>query len=141
MIINFENKNIIGTKDYYLHDDKFCDFKYNYYENRIIFQTTTEDKSKMRTIIFENVLGFQMLSGDFWGRSPHIFDWELITMEDDDPLLSKIMNNPDAKNVLDLRISSFDKCVESKIYFTSGDTLDIVCEFINYEVTPNEFYK
>ncbi len=133
MRIDYSNKGIIDSKDIYVHDAVFTGFNYDYENNIIEFEAIEYYYKKHFKFKFCNVLGFEMLSCDFWGRSPHINVWYTSDTND----LSTKMKDIQREKKWELRLKDTNKWVESIISFISGDTLTIVCEYIEFE--ENEY--
>lgn len=129
MRIDYSNKEVIDSKDIYVHDAVFTGFNYDYENNIIEFEAIEYYYKKHFKFKFCNVLGFEMLSCDFWGHSPHINVWYISDTND----LSTKMKDIQREKKWELRLEDTSKWVESIIAFISGDTLTIVCEYIEFE--------
>ena len=125
MRIDYSNKEVIDSKDIYVHDAVFTGFNYDYENNIIEFEAIEYYYKKHFKFKFCNVLGFEMLSCDFWGHSPHINVWYISDTND----LSTKMKDIQREKKWELRLEDTSKWVESIIAFISGDTLTIVCEY------------
>ena len=133
MRIDYSNKEVIDSKDIYVHDAVFTGFNYDYENNIIEFEVIEYYYKKHFKFKFGNVFGFEMLSCDFWGHSPHINVWYTSDTND----LSTKMKDIQREKKWELRLKDTNKWVESIISFISGDTLTIVCEYIEFE--ENEY--
>lgn len=51
-------------------------------EKKLHLSIYNESNKKRRSIVFLNVIGFEMTSCDFWGSSPHILDFEYVEPKD-----------------------------------------------------------
>ena len=130
MIINNSNGNIINSKSVCLHDDIVKNLSFER-KNNILELLVKKDgfTDKTYTICFTGVLGFQMTACDFWGKSPHILDFEYV---DDSnrkmlPYLHSIKNDPINPNCKLLHDKEY---IETVLAFGSGDKLEVVCETI-----------
>lgn len=131
MIIDASNGNIINSKEVYIHDDILKEFTFNRAEKKLHLSIVKEEKfnSVRFSIDFLNVIGFEMTSCDFWGRSPHILDFEYVEKDNTTiiPKLFKMKNNNDYPFcTLDIQ----EEYIETIITFISGDQLIIACKSI-----------
>jgi len=129
MIIDKINKDIINTKDVYIHDDIFLDLRFVRDKHRLCLLFATEDETSTYEINFIDVLGFEMTSCDFWGWSPHVYSFVSIKSEEY-TIIPRLMEN----KFFDYAFESFaiDEYIETKIIFTSGDELIVACKAIEY---------
>ena len=131
MIIDTSNGNIINSKEVYINDDILEEFTFNRAEKKLHLSIVKEEKfnSVRFSIDFLNVIGFEMTSCDFWGRSPHILDFEYVEKDNTTiiPKLFEMKNNNDYPFcALDIQ----EKYIETIITFISGDRLIIACKSI-----------
>ena len=129
MIINKTNEAIINTKSIYIHDDILDDLKFNRKEHKLYLSLSTPTPKEMYTINFIDVLGFEMTSCDFWGWSPHIYDFASLTSEEY-TIIPKLMKNEHFDSAIGC--SEIEKYMEAKIIFISGDELVVACKSIEY---------
>lgn len=132
MIINYKNKDIIDSRQIYIHDSTFIGCNYHYLNNQISFQTKNECCNKIFAFKFFNVFSFKMKSFEPWGESPYVLDWETIK-DGDDYLLNEIVKEIDDNNYDLTRLKDYNELVSSIITLSSGDTLTIVAEYIEFE--------
>ncbi len=71
---NFEE---INTKEeFYIHDSIIHELRFDYQQKSIDFLIEPEvENGEIKHIIFENVIGMEMITADLWGKSPHVFDF------------------------------------------------------------------
>ncbi len=140
MKIDITNLDLLST-DIYIHDSIFYKMEFNYQSRekniRVELETPYISGGKRYNIDFYNVIGFDMVSCDFWGKSPHILDWE--PMKSDRKVLIKRLfeeqfsdKNYNASKLANRKESDF---IETLFTFTSGDRLRIACEYIVIENT------
>ena len=137
MRIDYSNKGIIDSKDIYVHDAVFTGFNYDYEKNIIEFEAIEYYYKKHFKFKFCNVLGFEMLSCDFWGRSLRILDWQSANFTKSEIVPKFLKLNNDDKNIYNCSRLKDNKYFETLFTFISGDTLTIVCEYIEFE--ENEY--
>lgn len=131
MKIDYKNKNVIND-EIYIHDSIFEGFSYKEEEKKIVIELENYCLKKSFKLQFCNALIFNCEMCEFWGKSPNILDWEV---SKDEPLIQKMKKKQKDNNELywtslvDLEKSY----VESRITLTSGDTIEIVCEYIEFE--------
>lgn len=130
MIIDSSNGNIINTKEIYLHDDILDELTFNRPQKHLVLSAIEcKENGKRFAINFLQVIGFEMTSCDFWGCSPHIFDFEYVIPSRQEliPRLfeTKSMENDPACQMIDRNLY-----IETKMIFTSGDHLIIACKSI-----------
>lgn len=73
MRIDKHNLHLLNTTEVHVHDDIYVGLQYDYESNRLLVRLLSEDEETKKTITFYNVIGYNMLACDFWGRSPHVF--------------------------------------------------------------------
>lgn len=141
MIIDYKNGDIINSQDVYLHDDIFKNMTYDHSKNEICIELETEvlnfDREKQRKycILFCNVIGIEATFCEFWGKSPHVFDFEFIDIKNE-KLLPKLTNKASVESEKNSRHIDYSKLgsktnfIETLFTMTSGDHIRIVCEKI-----------
>ena len=132
MIIDKKNCEIINSKEIYLHDALFYGIKYEYSDKKIYVQYQLDKYNKhmkYKKMIFCNVVAFEMTACEIWGKSPHIYDFEI---SKENNLIKKILQtNLELSNKL-------NECFETIITFSSGDRLVVSCEYIIVEEDTTE---
>lgn len=130
MIIDITCGKVINSKDVYIHDDIVEMICFSRKEKKlhlsILKQGIDEQKA---TIDFLQVIGFEMTACDFWGRSPHVFDFEYIPTSEQ-ILIPKLFEKKGDNNFPYCSLKDRDKYLETLITFTSGDQLRVACEEI-----------
>ena len=125
--IDYKNKEII--EKLYVHDAYFTGFKYDYPENRIYIEAIEYYYGKKFHITFHDVIFFEMQSLDFWGKSLRILDWELCAKKNSS--FAEIIEN-NKEDFKYARRKNVEDIIESVIVITSGDTLTIFCDNIDF---------
>lgn len=125
MRIDYKNKFIIDA-DISLHDAVLEKFNYDCINNKVSIELDdSEWRSRKVSLAFSNVLYFEMLSMDLWGKSPYIYDWELVDINENVMnLCNDKFENPGSKNI--------DKCFQTAFTLSSGNKLNIICEYIDF---------
>ena len=136
MRIDKSNATIINSKSIYIHDDKLSLLQFDRDKNILTMVLKQIWPIKFEyTIEFINVIGFEMTSCDFWGRSECILDFEYVEFEKQTiiPKLAKkwLSVEKDKDNAWLL-----ENQFETIITFSSGDTLIISCEHIQFNKAP-----
>lgn len=137
MRIDYHNKEIINK--IYTHDAVFKGFDYDYENNLIQFEMVEGYYKKRFKFIFHNVFGFKMASCDFWGKCLRTDTWHTADENEIAEELTEIKEKKRGRSedgkLLESksRLNSVEECVESTLYFISGDSLTIACEYIDFE--------
>ena len=129
MIINISNGELINSKKIYIHDDVFEELCFHRMKKKLHLSIYNESNKKRRSIVFLNVIGFEMTSCDFWGASPHILDFEYVE-EFDNIIIPKLFEQKKHMDCPFCSLLDQEKYFETIITFTSGDWLRIACESI-----------
>lgn len=158
MIINKDNS--LDIKKMLIHDDVILDFTFDRddriltlnlvdgYNNESYYRSERENRnekfawmfySNHYIIKFINVIGFEMTSCDFWGKSNRING---ISINENKELIDRliykandikgIIHNEDGSTKDDIKYINKDNFIEVRIEFISGDMLIVACEIINY---------
>ena len=131
MRINAENSTVINSKDISVHDWIFENMVFNYLKKEMsIYLIEDSGQNRKHILKLYNVLGFKMTTGDFWGKSLHILDWELV--EDNYILLDELFEEKEKYEYSSIRLDEKKLYIESIITLISGDKLIIVCEYIDF---------
>ncbi len=131
MKIDSKNTYIINSEMHF-HDYIFNEFKYDYEYNTIKTVLQSYLEGKFVRIEFFNVIGFNMISCDFWGRSPRISSIAVLE-KDEYTLIPKLYEEKIKKEYIFSRLKKQDDYFEIFIEFISGDRLIIACEYINID--------
>ena len=131
MKIENSNGNIINT-EIYIHDDIFNNLLYDKNSNtlRLLLSKSNECEDKYE-INYINVIAFEVTSCDYWGKSPHILDFEYVEYSNCKLLPAlyekqkKMPYNPEC------RLTYKKEYIDTIITFTSGDQMTVVCEYID----------
>ena len=129
MTINESNGYILNTGDIYIHDDMLLSLQFNKNEKTILlYLKKFADEKSEYTIKFNNVIGFDMTSCDFWGASERI-DWFSYLDKQERVLIPRLQKQwQDVPHVTS--IPSYDDYIEIDLSFISGDKLRIACTTI-----------
>ncbi len=130
---NFEE---INTKEeFYIHDSIIHELRFDYQQKSIDFLIEPEvENGEIKHIIFENVIGMEMITADLWGKSPHVFDFysEKFHKRQLIPKIFRKMH--ELKNHGEFsRLTVPEDYIELVIVGTSGDQFRIACEYLLWE--------
>lgn len=131
MKIDIYNANIINTKHVNIHDFIFEKLEFIYSEKNIYITLSTFDSEKQSTIIvFCNVVGINMVSCDFWGRSLHVLDWEFVD-GNKKWLTNNLYETKECHKYVNSTLDKPENYIETIMTLSSGDVLTIVCQYID----------
>lgn len=139
MKITYQNKNVI-EENISIHDALFEGFTYNY-DNKCIHLCVNEYHNGIKfNMNFVNVYGMEMFSYDAWGPGYNIMEWILVDSSED-RFMRCLLSSSEAYSFT--RLISKDKLLGTSFTLNSGDTLTIVCEYIEFseEVLSEEEVK
>lgn len=131
MKITYFNKNIIDNK-INIHDSIFRGFNYDDENKTLLLKMNNYCVNKVFTILFYNVLILNCEMCQFWGKSPNVLEWRVSKEE---TFIKKIIQKQNSNKELS-KYSLVDQrknYIETIITLTSGDTINIVCEYIEFE--------
>lgn len=134
MRITVSNCEVINSKDIYIHDRILEDFRF-FRNEKILHLEFSEDKQEQPaanrkfSVDFLTVIGFEMTSGDFWGSSPYVLDFEYIDRKSM-TLIPKLFDKKHQNNYQFCPLTDQADYFETVITFTSGDQLCIACKEI-----------
>lgn len=130
---NFEEINT--KKEFYIHDSIIHELRFDYQQKSIDFLIEPEvENGEIKHIIFENVIGMEMITSDLWGKSPHVFDFysEKFHKRQLIPKIFRKMH--ELKNHGEFsRLTVPEDYIELVIEGTSGDQFRIACEYLLWE--------
>ena len=137
------NGDIINTKNVSFHDDVLTLLEFNRDRKEICLSINKTDwgtVGEKYTVHFHGVIGFEMTSCDFWGPSSHIDCFAFLG--DDRVITPKLFKRKNEESATRLscflankKISDF---IETSIFFKSGDSLTIACEWIEMSATHGD---
>ncbi len=140
MIFDKTNARLINTKEVYLHDDSFVEFRFDRISYKAILCLYSY-KKHCYEITFHGVIGIEMTSCDFWGPSPHVLDFEFIETNNR-ILIPRLIAEEKKFPFPGSTPISNENYIETVLTFTSGDHFRIACESIeigdNYRKMPKE---
>ena len=131
MIINASNKEIINTRAVYIHDSIFTGFIYDYRNRQLDFTCENFYYKVRHTFVFKNVVLINMQSCSFWHSGRNILD---MSSKNDSSQLEELIELQNQHQDL-FQGSYLDRGIPYiivEILINSGDTLQIVCESIDY---------
>ena len=130
MKIDLHNAEVINTKKVYLHDGILTNMVFNRASKCLTLEIEFE-KEEQNVVRMDllNVACFEMTACDFWGPSPHILDFEYMK-EGECLLIPKLKRELEEIKENIMLKHNFKKLIETRMTFTSGDRLTIVCEEI-----------
>ena len=139
MIISDSNGKTIISNGVNLHDDILKNLSFDR-KNHILELLIRKENYENQTYIIKyiGVLGFQMTACDFWGKSPHILDFEYV--EHNARLLLQHLQSATEYDIKDIncKLNNCKSCIETVLTFGSGDRLTVVCECIDIGQSDNQ---
>ena len=130
---NFEAMNT--KEEFHIHDSIIHEFRFDYCQKRIDFLIEPYiSNGEIKHIIFENVIGMEMITSDLWGKSPHVFDFYSEKFHKRQ-LVSKIfgiMHEQKDQGEFS-RLTVPEDYIELLIEGISGDQFRIACEYLLWE--------
>ena len=133
MVIDYSNGEVVFLTSLNMHDHIFNGIQFDYGEKKIYAEITATGSSNQKYAIeFINVIGFEMVSCDFWGKSPHILDFEFIKPHEH-RLLKKLLEEGKNNNYFCSNLYRNKTYIETVLVFASGDRLTIACECIRVD--------
>lgn len=131
MVFDKSNAQRINSKEVYLHDDLFIEFRFERASNKAILLCLNRENGSY-VITFHDVIGIEMTSCDFWGPSPHIDTFVFVDSRKQ-VLISKLQEEYRKYSTPD--DLSFDSkyYIETVLYLISGDHFRVACKTIQIE--------
>ena len=131
MKIEYTNRNLIDN-ELNIHDAIFKGFIYDDMEKILLLELENYYLNKKYKLQFYNVLILNCEMCQFWGKSPNILDWEVC---DKNSLIQNMIKKQN-ENKESYKCSLVDikkSYLETIITLSSGDTITIVCEYIQFQ--------
>lgn len=131
MKIDYTNKNVIKD-EINIHDSIFEGFLYKENERMLLLKLNNYCLNRIFTLQFCNILILNCEMCQFWGESPNVLDWEV---SENEHLIKEIMKKQNNNKKL-YKYSLVDEemfYIETIITLTSGDTINIVCEYVEFQ--------
>ena len=120
------------------HDCIWNNLIFEYSSKQIIVQLlSNEETPRIIEVIFENVIAFNMICCDFWGKSPHI-DCIMIAEETGNNLIKHVFSEKEHCDYGVSCLKSKDDYIEATVSSISGDRLIIACECVICETGDGE---
>lgn len=130
---NFEAMNT--KEEFHIHDSIIHEFRFDYCQKRIDFLIEPyTSNGGIKHIIFENVIGMEMITSDLWGESPRILGLHSEEFEKRH-LVQKIfckMHEQEDHGEFS-RLTVPEDYIELLIEGISGDQFRIACEYLLWE--------
>lgn len=129
MLINNSNSNIINSNSFSLHDAILQNLNFNYFEKNLTIQLGVDGiPNSYLELNFSETIGFNITSCDFWGKSPHVLDFEYIEKNECELLSSLRETKTEFPYNPLCKLNEDEVFWECLFTFSSGDTLRVVCE-------------
>lgn len=130
--IDCENVDMVNSKEVCVHDAVFNGFMFDYENKVVTFEADENFNGNKIRLSFYNVLELKMGNYESWGESPYIFDL-CVEKYYNEMLLN---NDEDSNRCVKKHYSEeflFNRYIKSTLTLVSGDTLNIICEYIIYD--------
>lgn len=130
MTIDSSNGQIINSRDVYIHDCIFGNMFFRRDEKSLHLSLTKSWPVECKySIIYFQVIGFEMTSCDFWGADSRVLDFEYVP---NGILIPKLFSQR-KEEYSNCSLKEQQDYIETVLTFISGDTLRIACEKIIIE--------
>ena len=132
MKIYDSDSELIISRKIHLHDYIMTQLTFDRIKNEMMIHLISDGCTPYPKVLkFFNVVGFEMSSCDFWGSSPHIFDFEYVC-HDKRSVLPSLHRLGQEYGTIDPFCKILDTLdyIETRFTFSSGDRLNIACEYI-----------
>lgn len=130
MTIDSSNGQIINSRDVYIHDCIFGNMIFRRDEKSLLLSLTKSWPVECKySIIYFQVIGFEMTSCDFWGADSRVLDFEYVP---NGILIPKLFSQR-KEEYSNCSLKEQQDYIETVLTFISGDTLRIACEKIIIE--------
>lgn len=132
MRIDFSNCHVLNSNEINIHDDVLCNMHFDREkgELRVRLQKPLEGDREYE-IKFSNVIGVSISACNFWGRSPHVLDFEYV--EPNEQVLFPKLEHTRRERHPQCKLQTGTVFIETVMTFISGDVLNVVCEAITWE--------
>ena len=137
MKIDYKNKEIIRSRDVYVHDSTFEGFTYHEEEQKLSFRMKNWFLNKYFKIDFYNTIGINCQLCKLYGGGDSVADFDLWVGEE---LIEELKGMNDVKKFKNAHSLLDEKTDYIEAYFimNSGDEIRIACEYIIFEEEPLE---
>lgn len=131
MRIDFTNKRIIESEEISINDFDITSFFYDQIGNKIycIFRNDYIEKNCL--ITYSNVISVEIQSCNFLGDSFKVLNWKL-GEKSKSKTTTKVAKLKNA-DYLKPQFEECDRLVETILTFYSGNTITILCEYIDFK--------
>lgn len=131
MKIDIYNANVINTNNVNIHDYIFEKLEFIYSEKNIYITLSNFDSEQQsKIIVFYDVVGINMVSCDFWGRSLYVLDWEFVD-GNEKRLINKLFETKECHKYVNSTLEKPENYIETNMTLSSGDVLTIACRYID----------
>ena len=137
MKIDYKNKEIIRSRDVYVHDSTFEGFTYHEEEQKLSFRMKNWFLNKYFKIDFYNTIGINCQLCKLYGAGESVADFDLWVGEE---LIEELKGMNDVKKFKNAHSLLDEKTDYIEAYFimNSADEIRIACEYIIFEEEPLE---
>lgn len=137
MKIDYKNKEIIRSRDVYVHDSTFEGFTYHEEEQKLSFRMKNWFLNKYFKIDFYNTIGINCQLCKLYGGGDSVADFDLWVGEE---LIEELKGMNDVKKFKNAHSLLDEKTDYIEAYFimNSADEIRIACEYIIFEEEPLE---
>lgn len=129
MRIDYSNNNVINTTAVNFHDYILNDLCYDYQSRVLTMRLSHPSSTHHAELKFCNVLGVEITACDFWGVSPHVFDWISIDACNQ-TLIPRLRKEQEEKKYRFSNLKSSSDYLETVLITSSGNRFLIACEYI-----------
>jgi len=139
MRIDKTNLHLFQSEEAYFHDQLFLECSFNNVCKEIVVLIEDVKKKIQHKIIFNNVECFEMVGGESWGGNSvfsRVIDWWCVNQESE-TMLKKLKEKTNLFPIIGNSALDFDNYLQSRFLLETGNTLDILCEYI--EIDPIDY--
>lgn len=131
MRIDFTNKRIIESEEISINDFDITSFFYDQIGNKIYCIFRNDYIEKHYLITYSNVISVEIQSCNFLGDSFKVLNWKL-GEKSKSKTTTKVAKLKNA-DYLKPQFEECDRLVETILTFYSGNTITILCEYIDFK--------
>ena len=133
MKIDYKNKEIIRSRDVYVHDSTFEGFTYHEEQQKLSFRMKNWFLNKYFKIDFYNTINIDCKLCKFWGGGDSVADFNLC---DEGELTEELKKIQTTEGYIHSLLDDETNYIESYFIMNSGDEIRIACEYIIFEEEP-----
>ena len=131
MRIDFTNKLIIESEEISINDFDITSFFYDQIGNKIYCVFRNDYIEKHCLITYSNVIRVEIQSCNFLGDSLKVLNWKLGEKLNNKQTI-KVVESENSADYLKSQFEECDRLVETILTFYSGNTITILCEYIDF---------